>query len=148
MVLKKIVQSIKTSPDIDLVERDTLEYNNDNTISVNHYSAFEGGLETLQARKYFLDADGEIIKIEKYNSSDTATTFYTYDTKCNPYKDVIGFDKLLNYVSHGIRHNRLITHETNFDGSVILLEKTITYNAQDYPITVLYTGGDVEHYYY
>jgi hypothetical protein len=146
---QKLIQSTISSPDIQYAERNTYEDNDDNTIAVNHYRTIDGGTEILQSQKYFTDTDGEIIRIEKYDTSGTAISLYTYDTKNNPYKNVIGFDKLLNIFTLGVMHNTLTTHETGFDGTVYHTEKTITYNAQDYPVTMQYEGSSsIEHYYY
>ncbi|MBL0014269.1 MAG: hypothetical protein IPP30_11390 [Flavobacterium sp.] len=146
----KLVQSKLESFSNDLVIRDTFIYNDDNTISVNEYGTFEGGPETLQTQKYFLDSEGEIIRIEKNDGSGTAVSLYTYDTKNNPFKNVLGFDKLFNIMSLGIKHNTVTTLETDFDGSTISsTEKKIIYNAQDYPVTMQYEGASsIEHYYY
>ncbi len=146
---EKLVQYKLVSPDIGRSERDTYVYNNDNTISVNHYTAIDDDNETLQTQKYFTDSSGEIIKIERYSANSTATTLYTYDTKNNPFKNVIGFDKLLNIVGQGIKHNTLTTHETAFDGVINQNEKVITYNTQDYPLNMQFEGSNtIEHYYY
>lgn len=146
----KLVQSTLESFSNDLVIRDTFIYNDDNTISVNEYGTFEGGPETLQTQKYFLDSEGEIIRIEKYDTSGTAVSLYTYDSKNNPFKNVIGFDKLFNIMSLGIKHNTVTTLETDFEGSTISnTSKTIVYNAQDFPKTMQFEGDtNVEHYYY
>ncbi len=146
----KLVQYKLDSTDLSRAWRDTYIYNNDNTISVNHFEAFDGGPETLEEQKVFLDSEGEIIRIERYNATGTAVSLYSYDAKNNPFRNVLGFDKLLNIFSLGIKHNIVTTLITDFDGSTISsAEKTITYNAQDYPATMQYEGStSIEHYYY
>ena len=146
----KLVQSYLDSPGLELAWRDAYVYNNDNTISVNHYVSFEGGPETLQEQKLYLDSEGEIIRIERYDDLGTSVSLYTYDAKNNPFRNVMGFDKLLNVISLGIKHNTVTTLETDFDGSTISSsEKTIMYNAQDFPVTMQFEGDtSIERYYY
>jgi hypothetical protein len=146
---EKLVQYKLVSSDISRSDRYTYVYNNDNTISVNHYTAIDDDNETLRTEKYFLGIDSEIIKIERYYSNGTSTTLYTYDSKNNPFRNVIGLDKLLNILSEGIKHNTLTKNETAFDSADILTERVIIYNAQDYPLTVQLEGSnDAEQYYY
>lgn len=145
---EKLMQHRLVSPDIEVDHRTTYVYNDDNTISVNFYRTFDG-TETLQLQKYFLDAEGEIIKIEKYGTTGTEINLYTYDTKNNPFRNVAGFDKLLNLVSLGMKHNILSTHQTAIDGTITHYEKNITYNDSGYPLTMQQVGSSaVERYYY
>jgi hypothetical protein len=146
---EKLVQYKLDSPNLLRVWRNTYVYNNDNTISVSQYDAFDGGTETLQTQKYFLDSEGEIIRIEKYNGTNTAITLYTYDTKNNPFRNVVGFDKLLNIIGQGIWRNTITTDEIDFDGTSSRSERIMTYNAQDFLLTSQFEGSStIESYYY
>ena len=124
--------------------RSEFTYNPDNTISV---SLFSGGVATQNTAdgtgKYFMAENGEIAKYEEYQSLGTVTRIYSYDNKNNPYKNITGFDKLLN--QPGKYHN--VTDELSLDaaGSVIASEShTYIYNERDFPQSAVRTQNNTE----
>jgi hypothetical protein len=61
---------------------------------------------------------------------------YQYDDKNNPFKNMVGFDKIAfaNGTASGINHNMTLLTE-NFGGSTINTTTTFTYNTANYPVT-------------
>jgi hypothetical protein len=109
-------------------------YNDDNTISVATYYGDAENQETVDTPgKYFMDANGEIEKYERYGNSGTQTTTYTYDSKNNPYKNIEGYNDLINITGRNFNVTSVIS--TNSDDSV-LAENAIeySYNAENYPV--------------
>lgn len=116
------------------------QYNNDNTLSVDQYFTYETGSEVEETpAKYYLNAQGEIEKIEEYSGATTLTTTFSYDQKNNPFKNVIGMDKLL--IPGGFYSN--VTHRVHTGYPPEILDQTFeyTYNADDFPVTGRRTIG-------
>lgn len=125
-------------------------YNADGTVTVvSHYwDDFEMEY-SVQNQKYFL-SDGDIVKIETYLSGGTQTAIYNYDTKNHPYKNITGFDKLMDFYLGS--HNNISSVLTGTDGGIIQQSTTTyTYNGEDYPLTSFQTGigsDKTTEYYY
>lgn len=132
----------------------TYEYNADNTVSeTDHFSLPDGGQATSTS-KFFMDENNEVIRKEDYYNAGTEVTAYTYDNKNNPFKNIIGIDKLkLLFV--GSKFNVLMTSHTDAQGNVVSTRTTdFTYNASDFPETSVSHSSEentadlTEHFYY
>jgi hypothetical protein len=114
-------------------------YNADGTISVvtHYWDDFEGGYIVQNQKMFLLNAD--IVKTETYFPDGMQTTIRTYDDNHNPYSNITGFDKLLDYdVSV---HNNISGTITDPDGNLLQQSNTTyTYNGADYPVTSVQTG--------
>lgn len=114
-------------------------YNDDGTVTVvSHYwDSFEFEY-SVQTSKYFL-SDGDIVKIETYFAGGTQTSVYAYDGKPNPYANVTGFSKLLDFYLSA--HNMVSGTISSPDGSLVQQTDTsISYDDEDYPAMSVTTG--------
>ncbi len=131
--------------------RNVYHYNTDNTISVDQYFIYEtGSEEELTYAKYFMSSAGEIEKVEDYNGSTTQTTTFSYDQKNNPFKNILGMDKLL--IPAGFYANVTQQVYTGYPPETLDQTFQFTYNADDYPVTMERTIGTnhdtTVHYFY
>lgn len=116
--------------------RETYIYNTDGTVSV---AGFEGDLVSqVNANRtgvvFFVN--DEVSSYENTNIifGETSTTTYVYDTKNNPFKNVIGFDKLKFVNSEAVRGTRNILTQ-GFNSPMLNYEfsSTYTYNGLNFP---------------
>lgn len=126
--------------------KETYNNNTDGTISYTHYSG-DLSNQTLFENTGLIQFDGgEVSRLEEYFSGSTTPYFvveFTYDTKNNPYKNVLGFSKI-DFVDGnlgGITHNVL---SENYNNDVApQITYSYTYNALNYPTQVVETSfGD------
>jgi len=124
-------------------------YNSDGTISVKGYrGATIGTGSEIVSRKVFL-VNGKVNKIETYSTTNGATTTdvntYTFDNKKSPFGSIIGFDKLTYYdlALNGSANNvtKIVKGSSEVDNA------QYTYNALNYPMTVV-RGGFTSEYLY
>ncbi|RZJ28475.1 MAG: hypothetical protein EOO48_09740 [Flavobacterium sp.] len=135
----RLTHSSNSYPGSDNDDYADYTYNEDGTISaVEHYwdsFELEYGIQTI---KYFI-SEGDIVKIEKYFQSGTQTSTYSYDAKHNPYSNVKGFNKLVDF--YLTPHNMISGMVTSSDGSIFLqTNSTYVYDDGDYPTTSVQTG--------
>lgn len=120
--------------------RNVYHYNTDNTISVDEYFIYEtGSEEELTQAKYYMSSAGEIEKMENYNGTVTETATFTYDSKNNPFKNVLGMDKLL--IPGGFYSNVIHQVYTGYPPEVSDVTSEFTYNSDNYPIAMSRTIG-------
>lgn len=120
---KKLIEFLSTQPGNEIWDhKEKYVYNIDGSVSV-----YEEGVKT----SIINFSDGEVTEIISTNSSDFK---YAYDTKNNPFKDVLGFDKIAFVYGEadGILHNKI--SEVSTYGNVVKTRSSkITYNAAGYP---------------
>ncbi|SHI73520.1 hypothetical protein [Flavobacterium terrae] len=103
--------------------------------------------------KYYLNSNGNVFKLETYGDSSYSTIQYTelmtYDNKYTPFKNILGFNKIvMMFVESGGIENNLLSH----DLSHTIYE--LDYNNENYPVkiteknTTSNTYSDVFEYYY
>ncbi len=131
--------------------RSEYTYNSDGTVSVANFSGNEFVQnDTENPGKLYFGASGEIIKYEQYAGNGTVTSTYFHDNKNNPYKNVTGFDKMLN--STGSFHNVTSEITIGADGSQsVETSHEFLYNEFDYPKSAVRTQNGSETiilYYY
>ena len=136
----------------DVGTRITYDHNSDQTISYQEYSGDSSSQDVL-------GSNGTLSitrHIENYTDpftmeSQVFTGEFTFDSKNNPFKNVIGYDKVyfadadmsLNYANNVLQH----TDQIDADPSYILETMTYTYNLGNYPTQIVHRGGtgDIEY---
>lgn len=113
-------------------------YNSDGSVSVILSDA-NGNSTNIAWFKHYFDAAGNRIKIEQmFQNKISATNYYTYDNKNNPFKNIIGYDQIYNNV------NNIVMGKTVSSYSTSELTRSYTYNSNDYPISCLKTSSSGE----
>lgn len=115
-------------------------YNSDGSVSVIPSDA-NGNSTNMAWFKHYYDAARRLIKIEQmFQNKISATNYYTYDNKNNPFKNIIGYDQIENSV------NNIITEKTVSSYSTHESTRSYTYNSNDYPISSISTNSSGETY--
>lgn len=134
----KLASYISSDFDQDTAEKEVFTYNTNGTISSSYYygdSATTVPTDLVTTRVITL-LDGEVHTVVS-TGDDNSTYTYTYDSKNNPYKNILGFDKLGGYADGenlGIMHN--IVTETHVNAGVTSTDNyAYTYNSSDFPLT-------------
>lgn len=120
--------------------RRALTYNSDGTVSCRGYAG------DLTAQNNFVGTDilfftpeGDVRRVEEYTSDGLPVSIseYLFDAKHTPFKNVIGFDKLVMNYETGIIHNAIVARNYNGDG-VLQYERlsAFTYDSEGYPLSV------------
>lgn len=152
----KLTQAKTFSMNNKLEEISDISYNSDGSIT-ELQSRYNGGSlpgATTTYKKYF-DSVGNLIKQEQYgNNILSTTTFYTYDTKNTPYKNITGWSNLTPSLgANSLPTNNLISVKLSVGTSQVTNEtiNVYKYNTQDYPISktsTSYGQTSTETYYY
>jgi hypothetical protein len=142
----RLISATHIIPEADQGYRSEYSYNADGTISVNNFMGDGFSQNFVQnPGKFFLGDNEEISKYEEYNLgvSGTRTTTYLYDNKNNPYKNVMGFDKLLD--QGGKYHNITMKVNTNSNNIATASQSfEYIYNEDDFPESAVRTRADGE----
>ncbi|MBF4473447.1 hypothetical protein [Flavobacterium sp. HJJ] len=134
----KLVTFIRVEHEDDHGYKETYTYNTDGTISVKSYSGDSTSQTIVSGTSTIKFLNGEISEIISTNSPSHK---YTYDTKNNPAKNVLGIDKIAftdGEASDGIIHNML----TDSVGNNLWENTTFTYNENGYPTKGIDKGSD------
>ena len=128
----------------DLGNRDTYIYNANGTVSGTSYNGDLSSQDDLQGTSIIYYENNEVSKVEEFSDLGTliATRLYSYDTKVNPFKNVIGFDKI-QFVENeaiGIYHNIISDSYTDF-GTPVTYTTVYTYDQNNFPITAVESNG-------
>ena len=116
--------------------RETYVYNTDATVSV---TGFQGDLTSqtnLVRTGVITFANGDVSTYENTIESfgETSTTTYVYDVKNNPFKNIIGFDKLKFVNSESIRGTRnVLTQSYSSPSLTYVFSSSYTYNGLNFP---------------
>ncbi len=135
----------------DVGTRITYDHNSDGTIDYQEYSGDSSSQDVL-------GSNGTLSitrHIENYTDpftleSQVYTGEFTFDSKNNPFKNVIGYDKVyfadsdmaLNFANNVLQH----TDQIDSDPAYILETLSYTYNSANYPTQIVHRGttGDIE----
>lgn len=130
-----------TTPTSGYGAKEEYVYNSDGTTSYSHYTGNLVSQNTLSYTGKIFYINGEVSKIEKYQGSNTSVINYTYDTKNNIFKNVLGYGATTVANGHptGILNNLLT--ETNPSNSNSTVSYSYTYNLSDFPITSTKTNS-------
>jgi len=128
----KLVSFVRIEVADKLGFKETYVYNTDGSISVNAYSGDDKTQTTVNGTGTVTFHGGEVSKIV---STYGVTHTYLYDAKNNPFKNVLGCNKIafVDGEAEGVLHN--VISETN--GDVLNFSSVFTYNAEGFPLTCI-----------
>lgn len=120
--------------------KETFIHNANNTISYSLYGGDTTTQTNLSETGTITFTDGELISVNISHSSGityTATRTYSYDAKNNPFKNVVGFDKIsfINEEAFGIAHNIVTEQYSSSLSTNESFTTTYTYNSLNFPST-------------
>jgi hypothetical protein len=142
----QITQYVLNDYDTDHGRKEMYVHNSNGTVSYTVYNGDNTTQTNLLASGTFYVTNGEVTKIETTTPAPSSTSsmhIYTYDTKNNPFKNILGYDKM-NYTNEeaiGVSHNILTDHFTSNGGSDDLYTTTISYNGLNFPVTASEVEG-------
>lgn len=120
------------------------EYNSNGTVS---YSRTRTGSETTTG--ILTITNGNIVKNEEFYGGQypsTSTYTYGYDTKNNPFKNVLGFNLLLDVHQEMFSMNNMTQDGSSGSGSIDT--RTFKYNGDNYPTDANFSTGESYQYFY
>lgn len=132
--------------DVNHLYKFTFVYNSNNTINYELYSIVpSAGFNSLESSGIInLDANQNIISNTDTDAISNEVTSYTYtfDDKNNPYKNIVGFEKIRyswpsDEIDGSILNNVLNVNINSSSNSIT----TYTYNALNFPITSTFSGN-------
>lgn len=135
----KLTTYLALDLDSDTGHKETYVYNSNGTVSTASFSG-DATTQTNPVRTgvVHFTTTGEVSSFDSVEifMGMTSTTSYTYDTKNNPFKNVIGFDKLIFIDSEatGLTHNVLTESYTSTSQDYVYTS-TYTYNSLNFPLT-------------
>lgn len=125
-------------------------HNADGTVKKEYYQTNRAGVETKTSRVEVLTfANGNLVKsIETDSESGNVfTAVYEYDNKNNPFKNILGFNLLIDH-SEGEGSvssvNNVVKYTATFEngGTPNVYKREIIYNANDYPSKTTHYKND------
>lgn len=125
----KLINFIRVEPLEKMGSKEVYAYNSDGSISITAYSGTDLAQTTADGTGKITFVNGEINKIAlTYGPTRT----YTYDDKNNPFKNVLGYDKIsfVDGEASGILHNILSVKI----GTEVTEVYVLTYNGDNYPV--------------
>jgi hypothetical protein len=125
---KKLSIFLRVDPELKEGYKEVYTYNADNTITVKAYSGDDKSQTVFQGTSVITIIGGEVSKID---SNYSPSFVYTYDTKYNPHRNILGLDKtsFADGEASGNVHN-IISQKI---GDGVTKTSKITYNADGYP---------------
>lgn len=137
-LIKAVIYDVNLSQD---TFRETYNYNSDGTVSVGRYRFTIDRWTAYAPCKFFIDSNGEIVKKEyDLSNGTTVSEICSYDQHPNPFKNVLGFDKLLDQIE-GMHFNLVSVEGAENPYDNIL--KTYTYESNGFPSVVIRTQPNV-----
>lgn len=125
-------------------------HNNDGTISYKTYSDINTTDDYKTSEGVLTYSNGNLIKkTENYKEGSSYVKTYEYDTKSNPFKNILGYNLLIDYDTTSNLNN--VTKMTNVynngnSGSTNVFIYTYEYNDKGYPVkqveTNLFNDGE------
>ena len=116
--------------------RETYVYNSDGTVSVTGYDGTLASQTDVTNTAIVSFANGEVSSYENTSIffGETSSSTYVYDTQNNPFKNVIGFNKLKFVNFEAVRSGRNIITQS-FDSPTInyVFSSVFTYNGLNFP---------------
>ena len=123
-------------------------YLSNNNVSEKTYELDNnsGQFEQIGENIIKLNSNNEIVEVTYNNlvgGQDYIET-YVYENRNNPFKNIIGFDKLYIFSKEGNNHNVLNISRSN---GTYYREYFYTYNDLNYPVSRQGTGGTLQYFY-
>jgi hypothetical protein len=117
--------------------RATYNYNSNGTISSAEYEGSLTSQSTLKETKTITFTNGEVSSLIEQIGSITKTTYYTYDNKNSPFKNVLNHDKLAYCVfrtfTSEINNNLTKINKVQSGINNMVSNFQYNYNSSDYP---------------
>ena len=154
----KIDLLTEISGDHTYISKTVYTHNNDGTISYVTYSDINTTDENKTSEGVLTYSNGNLVKkTNNYEGGSSYSKTYEYDTKNNPFKNVLGYNLLIDYDTTVNLNN--VTKMTNvYDnggagGSTNVFTYTYEYNDMGYPVkqvetNLLNDGEDTTEYAY
>jgi Family of unknown function (DUF6252) len=148
----KLITYVNVDMLADTGSRITYTHNSNGTIDYQEYI----GNQDVQDELYSSGTLTSTSHIENATNPITQepqvfTGGFTFDTKNNPFKNIIGFDKIyfadsdmaLNFANNVLEH----TDQIDSDAPYVLETLTYTYNTSNYPTQIVHRGqsGEIEY---
>lgn len=135
--------------------RVTYAYNPDGSISATCHTGDLNNQNTLASTTTITLSGGEMSSIIYVEGTSTRTTTFTYDAKNDPFKNVIGWDKIafarVGYFMSSVNHNLVQWQTSENGGPTYTTDQIYTYNSNDFPVTHrpgTSSTGQIMRYYY
>ncbi|MCH4831909.1 MULTISPECIES: hypothetical protein [Flavobacterium] len=142
---------IYNTPSGNITNKTVFTYNADNSISyVTYRVKYNGDLDPLcNGKLFFLNEN--LIRHEINDGSSTRTLEYSYDDKNNPFKNILGFDKLLSFEdSDYVSKNNIVeyksTFKSNYNNITDVKKYTYKYDLNGYPVEKKSDSSDSKKY--
>jgi hypothetical protein len=154
----KIDLLIEIAGDKTYTSKTLYNHNNDGTISYVTYSDINTIDENKISEGVLTYSGGNLVKkTENYKAGSSYVKTYEYDTKNNPFKNILGYNLLIDYDTTVNLNN--VTKMTNIynngesNGSTNVFIYTYGYNDKEYPVKQVETnsfndGEDTTEYTY
>ncbi|WP_223678718.1 hypothetical protein [Flavobacterium hibisci] len=128
-----LISFVMTEPLEEYGFKEVYKYETDGSITVTTFRGDDVAQTTANGTRKITFTAGEITKI---TSTDSPSRSYTYDDKNNPFKNILGYDKIsfVEGEASGIVHN--IVSEKDLDNNEVTSSYVFTYNAANYPTKV------------
>lgn len=132
--------------------RNAYQHNTDGTISYERFTGdFSSQNNLVKRGKFFLNAAGEVIKVEHYDLSDNLIEkeIYLHDAKNSPFKNIVGFNKLFVYPSVG-KWNNIVSYGSYNSANTLShgYEVDCEYTSGNFPSNMIwnYSDGNILNY--
>ena len=137
-------QNNQTTTTVNAVIRSVYIYNNDGTILIRRFETNDipNNVETENESRLLTYLNGNLLKrIESFNLSPFNNTTFEYDNKNSYYKNILGFDKLMQNdfsVNNNIKSTQIITRIINGQNIITtdIFTYEYTYAENNFPINV------------
>lgn len=138
----RLVTFVRVEPLDDWGNKEVYTYNTDGTITAQNYNGDSKSQTYFDGVTTIKFVNGEVSEIIP-DGNWTGHHKYTYDTKQNPLKNVLGFDKLAfeDGGADGVNHN--ILTDKDVEENDLWENSTYTYNENGYPVKEVDKGSDV-----
>lgn len=126
------------------VSKSVYTYNTNGTISFITYSVDSNGIETKKSEGVLTYLDGNLTqKTEVYQGSSYTKT-YEYDVKNNPFKNILGYNLLIDSeTSTSLNNVTKLTYVSISNGNTTttIFNSFYEYNEKDYPVKQTQTNS-------
>lgn len=123
-------------PDGSYIRKTIYSHTSDNLISFVEYSIdSDFKFETKVSEGHLIYKNGNLIEEKMITNSATTIRKYEYDSKNNPFKNIRGFNLLLNEISSFGKNNvtKVSLNSTEYSAPATYLS-TFIYNENEYPV--------------
>ena len=121
-------------PEGQYIYKTVYTHTSDALITYINYSVnADTKIETKDTNGNLTYSNGNLTKEEQFSGTSKSERVYEYDSKNNPYKNILGFDLLLNEIDNYAKNNRTKTIRSEVGLPVANYLTNYTYNEDGYP---------------